>query len=146
MFEDLSVTTPPARLESTDATIDFEAQLSRLLARVPPFIRLPKPGRRCPYCQLSRTALCDLVAPTERNGGKPPVEATYQRAHRHALRGVWLIPSENLFRYLLQMSRSSAAEYREAMEHRIDGDERNGTPAVEAETRRWRSRGTPTLN
>lgn len=87
---------------STDKADTFpEAQLARILAKVPPILRLPKAGTRCPYTQLSRTGLSELVTPTRRNGGKPPVQARYQRAHRYAVRGVWLIPAEPLFRYLL---------------------------------------------
>jgi hypothetical protein len=81
-----------------------EALLARILAQVPPIIRLPKPGTRCPYSQLSRTALSELVVPTARNRGKPPVLAIHHRSHRYAQRGIWLIPAENLFRYLLAPS------------------------------------------
>ena len=85
------------------ASADFgrEEQLERILARVPPFLRLPAQGSRCPYTQLCRTAMLDLVARSKRNGNRPPVRANYLRAHRYAQRGVWLIPAENLFRYLL---------------------------------------------
>ncbi len=71
--------------------------------KVPPILRLPKAGTRCHYTGLSRTSLSELVTPTARNGGKPPVRAICQRAHRHAQRGIWLIPAETLFRYLLRL-------------------------------------------
>ena len=88
---------PPANTALTTSPGTLEEQLARSLAKVPLFIRLPQAGTRCPYTQLSRTALNELVAPTKRNGGKPPVQAVYQRAHRYAQRGTWLIPTENLF-------------------------------------------------
>lgn len=86
---------------SLQADAALEAQLARILSTVPPFLRLPKAGTRCPYTQLSRTSLSELITPTLRNGGKPPVQAQCLRAHRHAVRGVWLIPAESLFRHLL---------------------------------------------
>ena len=95
-------------------TAALEAQLARILAKVPPILRLPPPGTRCPFSQLSRTGLSELVTPTARNGGKPPVQAIYQRAHKYAQRGVWLIPAENLFRYLLNLGTSSVEEYQKA--------------------------------
>ena len=105
---------------STPPDHSLEEQLARILAKVPPILRLPPPGARCPYSQLSRTGLSELVTPTARNGGKPPVQAIYQRAHRYAQRGIWLIPAENLFRYLLGRAESSVAEFSRAEEERHD--------------------------
>ena len=94
---------PSTYCPPTEVNPAFEAQLARVLANVPPLLRLPKAGTRCPYTQLSRTGLSELVSPTLRNGGKPPVQAMHQRTRRHAVRGVWLIPAEALFRYLLSL-------------------------------------------
>lgn len=106
----------------------LEDQLARVLAKVPPIIRLPKPGARCPHTQLSRTGLTELIAPTARNGHKPPVKAIYQRAHRYAQRGTWLIPAENLFRYLLGRAGISVDEYHEATGRRVSADEEKVSP------------------
>ena len=112
----------------TEVNAAFEAQLARVLTKVPPILRLPKTGTRCPYTQLSRTGLSELVSPTLRNGGKPPVQARCQRAHRHAVRGVWLIPAEALFRYLLGLGTQPTGFSQAASRFGIDdGDER--TPA-----------------
>ena len=92
----------------------FEHQLERLLERVPSILRLPAPKARCPYTGLSRTAMVELVAPTKRNGGQPPVKAIYRKANRYAQRGTWLIPSENLFRVLLTQAESSIKDFDEA--------------------------------
>ena len=126
--------TPPP-VVSTSPTVlpgTFEEQLARILVGVPKFIRLPKASTRCQYTQLSRTALNELVAPTKRNGGKPPVQAVYQRVHRYAQRGTWLIPAENLFRYLLSLSASSVEEYQEADDLRasnvVDGSSAGVAP------------------
>ena len=90
---------------------NLEAQLAQILSTVPPIIRLPAPGKRCRYTQLSRSAMAELIAPTRRNNRRPPVRAAYHRAHQHAQRGVWLIPAENLFRYLLALMDSSVEDY-----------------------------------
>ncbi len=94
-----------------NGVIDLEAQLSRILARVPPIITLPKPKQKCPYTGQARTCLLELVAPCDRNGHKPPVRAIYRRSHKHAVRGRWLIPAENLFRYLLSLEAGSVEAY-----------------------------------
>ena len=89
-------------------TSDLDKLLERILAKVPPLISLPKAGQKCPYTTKPRTFLVELVAPCERNGFKPPVKAIYKKSHRHAQRGTWLIPTENLFRYLLGLAEDSA--------------------------------------
>jgi len=101
-------------------TSELERQLERILARVPPLLTLPKPKTRCPYTNESRTSLVELIAPCERNNFKPPVKAIYKRAHRFAQRGQWLIPAENLFRYLLGLADHSAEDYMETAKTRTE--------------------------
>ena len=100
---------------------DQERVLEHILARVPPVISLPKAGQKCPYTTKPRTFLVELIAPCKRNGFKPPVKAIYKKAHRHAQRGIWLIPSENLFRYLLDLAQGSAQVFNETREERTQG-------------------------
>jgi hypothetical protein len=101
---------------------DLEAKLARIMVLVPPIITLPKPKQKCPYTGQSRTSLLEMVAPGERNGHKPPVRAIYRRSHKHAVRGKWLIPSENLFRYLLSLEADSVAIYSKlAAERKLGG-------------------------
>jgi hypothetical protein len=114
----LEPTTAPVVTKGAD---DLEAQLARILARVPPIITLPKPKSKCPYTAQSRTSLLELVAPGERNGHKPPVRAIYRRSHKHAVRGRWLIPAENLFRYLLSLEADSVAAYSQLAAERKQG-------------------------
>lgn len=114
----LEPTTAPVVTQGAD---DLEAQLARILARVPPIITLPKPKQKCPYTAQSRTSLLELVAPCERNGHKPPVRAIYRRSHKHAVRGRWLIPAENLFRYLLSLEADSVAAYSQLAAERKQG-------------------------
>jgi hypothetical protein len=92
---------------------DLEEHLERILSRVPPFFSLPKPKTRCPYTSESRTGLVELITPCERNRFNPPVKAIYKKSHKHAQRGRWLIPSENIFRYLLSLEGSSVGSYLE---------------------------------
>ena len=103
--------------ESLQAS-DLEQQLADLLKRTPPILRLPPPKGRCQWSAQSRSSLWELVAPCERNGFKPPVQAIYKRSHKYAQRGQWLIPAENLFRYLLGLSATTSKEYADAMERR----------------------------
>ena len=105
----LEPATVPAVVNGTDE--ELEAQVQRILARVPPLLTLPRPKTRCEFTGQSRTSLLELVAPCERNGNKPPVRAIYRRSHKHAVRGRWLIPAENLFHYLLGLSEGSNDSY-----------------------------------
>ena len=114
----LEPTTAPVVTKGVD---DLEAQLARILARVPPIITLPKPRQKCPFTAQSRTSLLELVAPCERNGHKPPVRAIYRRSHKYAVRGRWLIPAENLFRYLLSLEADSVAAYSQLAAERKQG-------------------------
>ena len=100
---------------------DVEQLLERVLTKVPPIIGLPKAGQKCPYTGKPRTFLVELIVPCERNGFKPPVKAIYKKAHRHAQRGIWLIPSENLFRYLLGLAEDSAQVFVETRKERAQG-------------------------
>jgi hypothetical protein len=90
---------------------NWRGELSKLQLIVPPLLTLPRPTERCKWTGKSRTGLVEMIAPCERNNFKPPVKAIYKRAHKYAQRGQWLIPSENLFRYLLGLAEHSTDEY-----------------------------------
>lgn len=84
-------------------------------APIPPFIRLPKPKERCAWTQLSRTTLAEICVPTEANNFRPPVRARCiktpaktkgEKPARAKKRGIYLIPTKELFAYL---ARSKAA-------------------------------------
>jgi hypothetical protein len=63
------------------------------------WIRLPRPGERCPITGLSRSSLAELVRPCARNGYRAPVAARLLK-RRDARRGVLLISRESLLGYL----------------------------------------------
>jgi len=67
----------------------------------PEFIRLPKPGKQCPYTGLSRAYLNMLVLPNKMNGWNPPVKSVSLRP-KGALRGVRLVHFDSLLKYLYQ--------------------------------------------
>jgi hypothetical protein len=70
-------------------------------SRDPEFIRLPKPGTRCPYTGLSRTGLAELAIPCKGNDNRPPVRNGAVEIRKHgAARGVWLIRYRRLIDYL----------------------------------------------
>jgi hypothetical protein len=67
--------------------------------KLPVWIRLPRPGDRCPFTGLSRSFLAELVRPCERNGYKPPVEA--KKIDRNGSnRGVLLVNLKSLLDYI----------------------------------------------
>ena len=102
----------------SDRHEESDAELTGILARVPPFIRPPKARQRCPYSGLSRTSFEELISPCERNGFNPPVRAVYRRARKFATRGIWLVYSESLFKYLLGLRDQSATSFLEAKQLR----------------------------
>jgi hypothetical protein len=82
------------------------------------WIRLPRPGTRCPVTGLSRSTLAELVRPCPRNDYRPPVEARVLK-RRGAMRGVLLISRESLLGYLNELpppesAKSPASAAREA--------------------------------
>ena len=117
-----------ANLNPAAGVDDLEIQLDRILARVPPLLKLPKPKTRCPYTNESRTGLVELIAPCKRNNFKPPVKAIYKRAHKYAQRGQWLIPAENLFRHLLGLAETSTDEYLETIKARAEAKQTKAEP------------------
>jgi hypothetical protein len=65
----------------------------------PVYIRLPKPGEKCPITGLSRAKLNELILPNERNGFSPPVASKSLR-QKGAQRGIRLVLLESLMAYL----------------------------------------------
>lgn len=77
------------------------------------WIRLPRPGERCPVSGLSRSTLAELVRPCARNDFRPPVEARLLR-RRGASRGVALVSRASLLAFLNSLPRPLA---------HVDGEE-----------------------
>ena len=65
----------------------------------PVYIRLPKPGEKCPITGLSRAKLNELILPNERNHFNPPVASKSLR-QKGALRGIRLVLLESLLAHL----------------------------------------------
>ncbi len=63
------------------------------------WLRLPRPGERCPVSGLSRSTLVELVRPCDRNSFAPPVDAKHLR-RKGTQRGVVLINRASLQGYL----------------------------------------------
>jgi hypothetical protein len=66
------------------------------------WLRLPRPGARCPVSGLSRSGLAELVTPCSRNGFRPPVAARHLR-RKGTQRGVVLIELASLQGYLASL-------------------------------------------
>jgi hypothetical protein len=67
---------------------------NEFLAR-PEFCRLPPPGQRCPLTGMSRSALNELILPSEKNGFKPPVRSFCLR-QKGAAKGIRLVDYQSL--------------------------------------------------
>ena len=65
----------------------------------PEFLRLPKPGLLCQHTGLTRSALNELILPTPRNDGKPPVRSFCLR-QRGAKTGIRLVDYASLRNYI----------------------------------------------
>jgi len=76
-------------------------------AITPEFIRLPKPGRTCPYTGMTRSSLNELILPTPRNNHKPPVRSFCLR-HNGSATGVRLIGYKSLIQFILKHAEGGA--------------------------------------
>ena len=65
----------------------------------PEWIRLPRAGERCPYSNLSRSTLNNLILPCKANKNCPPVKSSVLR-QKGATRGVRLIHRASLMAYI----------------------------------------------
>jgi hypothetical protein len=68
----------------------------------PDFIRMPAPGKKCPYTGLSRYALDELVRPQVVNGFRPPVESRIMQKG-FSRRVVRLVSYQSLMDYLTSL-------------------------------------------
>lgn len=66
------------------------------------WLRLPRPGSRCPVSGLSRSSLAELARPCARNNYCPPVDAKVLK-RRGASRGLLLISRESLLAFLADL-------------------------------------------
>lgn len=71
--------------------LDNESQL-------PIWIRLPRSGERCIYTGLSRSALNELILPSEQN--QKPLVASISLKKAHEVRGIRLIKLQSLLEVL----------------------------------------------
>jgi len=85
-----TTTTDPIQIPPQVATVPF----------TPEFTRLPQPGRLCPYFGLSRSAINELILPTDKNGHKPPVRSFCLR-QRGAKTGIRLVDYKSMRQHIL---------------------------------------------
>ena len=90
MANDKLMAQPAPHLDGNRAVFDASA-----------WIRLPRPGTRCPVSGLSRSSLAELVRPCPRNDYRPPVEARVLK-RRGAMRGVLLVSRAALLAYIAE--------------------------------------------
>lgn len=91
------------------AAIDAELLERSTVPLHPVWIRLPAPGRRCPYTGLSRTSLAELCTACHANGGEPLVVSTVVKK-RNAIRGIRLISFDSLMAYLASLTEQTMSK------------------------------------
>lgn len=77
-----------------------EIPAEKNFSATPEFVRLPKPGRLCPFTGLSRSYMNLLILPTQANKNKPPVKSFVLRK-KGARTGVRVISYPSLRDYIL---------------------------------------------
>lgn len=75
----------------------------------PEFVRLPRPGFRCPVTGLSRSTLNELVLPSAANEFRPPVRSHVLRKSG-SLRGIRLISLRSLLDHIQAQSEKASHE------------------------------------
>jgi hypothetical protein len=73
------------------------------------WIRLPKPGTRCPWSGLSRTGINILILPSAANRFRPPVASTSLRQPGQQ-RATRLVKLGSLLRYIDDQAAKTMAE------------------------------------
>jgi len=120
---------PAPHLDGTRAVFDSQ------------WIRLPRPGNRCPLTGLSRSTLAELVRPCERNAYAPPVESRLLK-RKHAARGVLLINRASLLAFIEGQPAPTRAE---ATENASDRAALAAPPADDLEAELARIEAHPEL-
>ncbi len=103
-----------ARMEATSSLAQPAPHLdgNRAVFDASAWIRLPRPGTRCPVSGLSRSGLAELVRPCPRNSYRAPVEARVLK-RRGAARGVLLVNRAALLAYIAGQPAPQASAPRE---------------------------------
>jgi hypothetical protein len=86
-----------ASTESLAASVQTSDAAARSL-KAPEWIRLPKKGV-CPFTQLSRAKIYQLISPSAANHHRPPVRSVSLRP-RGAAKGVRLVHYDSLMDYI----------------------------------------------
>jgi hypothetical protein len=71
-----------------------------LMAQTVKFLRLPRPGTRCPVTGLSRSTLYQLITPSLENRFNPPVKSYTISRKKGLIRGTRLISYDSLVQYI----------------------------------------------
>ncbi|MCI0744879.1 MAG: hypothetical protein L0Y58_05675 [Verrucomicrobia subdivision 3 bacterium] len=81
------------------AKIVRQVQQTQTTQTRPIWIRPPRANQRCPYTNLARSSILDLIKERDDRPGKPPVEARYLQKDG-AKRGIWLIKLDSLLAHI----------------------------------------------
>jgi hypothetical protein len=87
------------------------------------WLRLCRPGERCPVSGLSRSTLAELVRPCERNDYRPPVESRLLK-RKGATRGVLLISRASLLDYINEQPAPTRADIADATDEALADEAR----------------------
>jgi len=90
-------TTDAAQFTSVPPSVATAVHVAQPI--VPEFLRLPKPGRLCPFTGLSRSKINELILPCPANDWKPPVKSISLRK-KGSVRGCRLIVYDSFISYL----------------------------------------------
>ncbi len=101
--------TAPAKLAALAVPVAPHLNGPRAVFDSSVWLRLCRPGERCPVSGLSRSTLAKLVRPCERNDYRPPVESRLLK-RKGAARGVLLISKQSLLDYINEQPAPTRAD------------------------------------
>lgn len=96
---DSTTQTPPATLAALAAPVSPHLDGTRAVFDPQVWMRVCRPGQRCPVSGLSRSTLIELCVPGPRNGYRPPVEARRLK-RKGAARGILIVSKFSLLNYI----------------------------------------------
>lgn len=115
--------TPPAKLAALAVPVAPHLNGPRAVFDSSVWLRLCRPGARCPVSGLSRSTLAELVRPCERNDYRPPVESRLLK-RKGAARGVLLISKQSLLDYINEQPAPTRADIADATDEALADEAR----------------------
>ncbi len=118
--------TAPAKLAALAVPVAPHLAGPRAVYDSQTWLRLCRPGERCPVSGLSRSTLAELCRPGPRNDYRPQIECRVLK-RKGATRGVLLVNRQSLLDYINEQPAPTRADIADATDEALADEARSGT-------------------